>query len=128
QAYGDGLRQAFTIEDADSAKAQSVADRARAGLLDDVILPYDALFGQEKERPADIRGLTSAASAHFERWLRDSSGIARARQPVFIGVHARWLDVIESVHRDLLAEWKDSRLVWLPLQLALTPNQYDEQV
>jgi hypothetical protein len=44
-----------------------------------------------------------------------------------LGVHARWLQIVERVQADLLRQWKDSRLVWLPLQLALTPDQYDEQ-
>ncbi|MDQ3996078.1 MAG: hypothetical protein M3303_03565, partial [Gemmatimonadota bacterium] len=44
-----------------------------------------------------------------------------------LGVHARWMQVVERVHANLLRQWKDSRLVWLPLQLALTPDQYDEQ-
>src|SRR5439155_22497550 len=61
------------------------------------------------------------------RWLRDSSRVATSRQSATESVHTRWLQIIEQVHRDLVAQWKDSRLVWLPLQLALTADQYDEQ-
>jgi hypothetical protein len=74
-----------------------------------------------------IRGLTSIAHAHFARWVRDSSHLAASAQNLALNVHARWLSIIEHVHDELLAQWKDSRLVWLPLQLALTPDQYDEQ-
>ena len=37
------------------------------------------------------------------------------------------LEVIEQAHRSIRAQWRDSRLLWLPLQLALTEEQYDEQ-
>jgi phosphatidylserine/phosphatidylglycerophosphate/cardiolipin synthase-like enzyme len=42
-------------------------------------------------------------------------------------VFDRWLDVIAGVHRALLRQWGDSRLVWLPPQLALAPDELDEQ-
>jgi hypothetical protein len=37
------------------------------------------------------------------------------------------LDVVEDVRAANRKSWGDSRLVWLPLQLALAPEQYDEQ-
>ena len=119
RAYMDALAQAFG--------AESIARRARAGLLDDVLLPYDSCFGRVKTGAGGIRGLTSIAHAHFARWVRDSSHLAASAQNLALNVHARWLSIIEHVHDELLAQWKDSRLVWLPLQLALTPDQYDEQ-
>jgi hypothetical protein len=48
-------------------------------------------------------------------------------QPQLLIAHGRWLGIVERVHAALLNEWKDTRSVWLPLQLALTPDQYDEQ-
>ncbi|MDB4889964.1 MAG: hypothetical protein JWL61_1819 [Gemmatimonadetes bacterium] len=105
----------------------AAATRARAGLLDHVLLPYDTLFGQVKE-PADrIDGLTARAHASFARWLTDSSGLAADVQARVLATHAAWLVSIERVHADLLAQWKDSRFIWLPLTLALAPEQFDEQ-
>ena len=37
------------------------------------------------------------------------------------------MGVVEAIHANLLAQWHDSRLVWLPLQLALRADEYDEQ-
>jgi hypothetical protein len=127
QAYATALARAFASVAGDTARGREVAWRARAGVLDDVLLPYDALFGQVKA-DADIRALTSTAHASFARWLRDSSRVAAQVQPLVLGAHARWLGIVEEVHGALLGEWRDSRSVWLPLQLALAPEQYDEQM
>lgn len=125
RSYRDELTNAFRAAANDWSQANGVTARARAGLLDDVILPYDSLFGQAKD--GGIRSYTASAQTHFVRWLSDSSGVADSMRPGLATVHARWLGVIEGVHANLLAQWRDSRLVWLPLQLALTEEQYDEQ-
>jgi hypothetical protein len=125
RTYRDELATAFRAAVNDSPLGIAITARARAGLLDDVIIPYDSLFGQAKK--GGIRGLTTAAHGRFLHWLRDSSGVPAARQPVVASVHARWLGLIEAVQGNLFAQWRDSRLVWLPLQLALAEDQYDEQ-
>jgi hypothetical protein len=129
RAYAEALARAFGIAAGDTSRAHVVSGRARAGLLDEVIIPYDSLFGQVKSGPGrgGIRSMTSRAQTSFARWVRDSSFIAAAARPAVLSVHARWLEIIERVHATLLDQWEDSRLVWLPLQLALTPDQYDEQ-
>jgi hypothetical protein len=126
-AYDDSLASAFGSAVGLQAAGTRIAARARAGLLDAVLLPYDTLLGQVKA-PADrIDGLTGAAQASFARWLADSSGLPIADQSSARAVHARWLVSVEHVHAALVEQWKDSRFVWLPLQLALAPDQYDEQ-
>jgi hypothetical protein len=125
-AYDAGLARAFGAAVMDSALGARIATRARAGLLDEVLLPFDALFGQVKDEP-QISGLADRAHRSLERWLRDSSGVDPASREAVQRVHARWLGMVERVHQELLDQWKDSRAVWLPLQLALAPEQYDEQ-
>ena len=126
-SYLEGLAEAFRVASANALLGDKIASRARAGLLEDVIIPYDSLFGQVKESEGSIRPLVSRAHAGFVTWLRDSSRVPAAVQPAVAGVHARWLRIIEQVHRNLLLHWRDSRLVWLPLQLALSEEEYDEQ-
>lgn len=125
-AYHAAVAAAFRLAIGDSVVGDRVTVRAREVLLEDVVIPYDALFGQVKS-PAGIDGLGATAQAHFVRWLADSSGLgadARARASTVL---ADWLGIVADVQHALLREWKDSRLVWLPLQLALSPDQFDEQ-
>lgn len=126
RAYDAGLARAFGAAAGDSASGPRIAARARAGLLDHVLLPYDALFGQVKDEP-QIEGLAGNAQHALERWLRDSSGVTTGARDAVLRVNARWLAMVERVHDARLDEWHDSRTVWLPLQLALAPEQYDEQ-
>jgi hypothetical protein len=127
RTYQDGLAQAFRVAAGNQLTGDSLASRARRGLLDLVIIPYDSLFGQVKEHPSSIRPLTGAAQTRFLAWMRDSTRLSPAAQMIAGSAHARWLQVIEAVHANLLAQWGDSRLVWLPLQLALHESEYDEQ-
>jgi hypothetical protein len=125
--YEQALAEAFRIAANDPFVGDSLMRRARRGLLDDVIIPFDSLFGQVKEDEGTIRPLTTHAHANFVVWLRDSAGVRAEEQPAIAAVHARLLGIIEMVHTTLLRQWRDSRLVWLPLQLALTQDEYDEQ-
>jgi len=102
-----------------------IALRARTNLLDLVLLPYDSLFGEVRED--GLRPLTAQAQQRFVAWLRDSSGVAAQNLPTVESAHARWLQIVEAIHENLLDQWGDSRLVWMPLQLALGDDQYDEQ-
>lgn len=128
RSYGEALDRAFaSVPGVGRAAGDRVVDRARAGLLEHVLLPYDSLFGQVKEHSTSIRPLTAMAHERFLAWLRDSSGLGASQLPAAGAVYARWMSVIETLHANLLSQWRDSRLMWLPLQLALTEAQYDEQ-
>ena len=127
RTYHASLEEAFRTVTGNAIIGDRIGDRARAGLLDHVIIPFDSLFGQVKEQESSIRHLTSAAQGSFLTWLRDSLRVSPEQQGRIASVHARWLGVIELAHRGLLRQWRDSRLLFLPLQLALTAEQYDEQ-
>jgi hypothetical protein len=124
-AYYQSLKVAFSL--ALLGDGLRVEAHARGGLLDNVLLPFDTLLGRVKEPGNRIDGLTSNAQERFARWIADSSGVPAERQGYALAIHARWLRSIERAHAALFAQWKDSRFIWLPLQLALTPDQYDEQ-
>src|SRR5690348_6565147 len=112
--YERGLARAFGAAAGDSASGARVAARARAALLDDVLIPYDSLFGQVKDEP-QVAGLTGNAQQSLERWLRDSSGVPANARDAALRVGARWLGMVEQLHDRLLDRWDDdSREVWLP--------------
>ena len=125
--YLGSLKRAFGLARGDSTLGTVVAARARDGLFDAVLVPYDSVFGQAKHHDKTIRNLTSEAQGRFDEWLRDSSAVSPGDRPAVSAVHAKWLEMIAALQRKLLAQAKDSRLVWLPLRLALAPEDYDDQ-
>jgi len=105
----------------------SAARRARIAVLDRVIIPVDSLFGRARE--VDVMRLAAGAAVDFNRWLSDSSGIAPEKRPLAESAFAAWIDAVTPAMRDVVARHRrDSRLVWLPMDLALTFDQYDDQI
>ncbi|MGH7617307.1 MAG: hypothetical protein ACREPM_08780, partial [Gemmatimonadaceae bacterium] len=102
------------------------ARRARLAVLDRIIIPVDSVFGRAKT--VDVNRLAGGATADFERWLSDSSEIAPANQPMAASAFAAWLDAVTPAMRAIVEHQRDSRLVWLPMDLTLTFDQYDEQL
>jgi hypothetical protein len=125
-AYTAAVERAFGIAGGTAQQTRSIARRARQGALAHVLVPFAAIFGQSRDR-SDLRGYTSKAQNTFERWLRDSSDVGSSAWPVLLAVHARWLEAIEKTHAELANEAVDGRAIWLPLQLALAPDELDEQ-
>jgi len=126
RTYFAALSRIFAVATRDSARGDWLARVARAIVLDDFILPYDALFGQVKPDDATSR-LLARARAHFARSLADSSGITPPVQDAVLAAMDQWLAVLHDLARRALHAWGDSRLVWISPALALTPEQYDEQ-
>lgn len=125
RAYAAALERAFGAAAGDTSAGRAIAARARVGLLERVLVPFDAAFG--RPRAGGIGGLTADAHARFSRWLADSSGTPPAARGAVLAVHARWMGVVEHVYDDVAARRRDSRTRWLPLRLALAPEQFDEQ-
>jgi len=117
------LEQLFATT-VDSAHAAAAALRARTAVLDRIIIPVDSVFGRAKH--VDVTRLAGGATVDFDRWLRDSSGIAPARQPATLSAFAAWLHAVTTPMRRIVVQ-RDSRRIWLPMDLALTFDEYDEQ-
>ena len=108
------------------AKGAPVATAAREVALDEVLYPYNRLFGQYK-RPEELWGLVARARERFVARL-DAAGLAGARRDAILDVFEDYLRVLEETR-----EWwvkrleADSRLAWLPFQLVLRDEQHDTQ-
>ncbi|HEX7941321.1 MAG TPA: hypothetical protein VF488_05925, partial [Gemmatimonadaceae bacterium] len=109
----------------DGTERTRAARRARTAVLDRVIIPVDSMFGRVKG--VDVPRLAGGATADFDRWLRDSSGIAPVKQPLAAAAFAAWIDAVTPTMRAIVERHRDSRLIWLPMDLALTLDQYDDQ-
>lgn len=110
----------------DARDCARAAHRARIAVLDRIIIPVDSVFGRVKH--VDVTRLAAGAAADFARWLRDSSGIAPAQRPIAASAFAAWLDAVTPPMRAIVERQRDSRFVWLPMDLALTFDQYDDQI
>jgi hypothetical protein len=125
RAFHDGLDRVFSEAGAAEAGPR-VAAAARRILLEQVLLPYDRLLGQRKD-PDGLGEFVASASAAFAGWLLRDGHVADAQIPGVTYAFQGLMDIAEAVRRDQRERWDDSRLVWLPLQLALREEQYDTQ-
>jgi hypothetical protein len=127
RVYNASLQRAFSIALHDTTLGAIAAKRARAGLLTYMLIPFDAQFGRPKDQQYDLSGLTDEVKADFRTWLTDSLTTSNDLRLAAATVHDQWLTSIVAVHRFISKRWDDSRRVWLPMQLALTPEEHDDQ-
>jgi hypothetical protein len=111
----------------DTALGHPVARQAEAIVFDRVILAYNRVFGQYKSHNS-LLGLGGAAHDEFEAWLQAQDGLAAAQRTAALGVFDRWLTVLDQLRAQFsLDSSNDTRLIWLPMQLAIRPDQHDQQ-
>jgi hypothetical protein len=132
-AYHREMELAFSIAlDACQADCERtpagirVATQARHVLLHSVLYPYNRLLGQHK-RQDTTREFALHARGSFGRWLVQHMSISADGIEATLHVFQRLLDFTEDARARNRAEYGDSRLVWLPLQLALQPHEYIEK-
>ncbi len=120
------LARAFTLAAGDEAAGRELARLARHVVLDEILMPYDGLLGRQRSRDG-LGDLSIAARGRFARAAARPGLIAAERTEEVLWVFQRLTDIIEGVRRTAAREWDDPRLVWLPLQYGLLPEQHDEQ-
>jgi hypothetical protein len=107
-------------------RSDDVARFARQAMLEDVVVPIDSLFGQAKAS-RDLGPLVGAARSRFARTLADSGRLTTAARSAALATFDAWSAGVVAAYDDLLNDAGDSRLVWLPLEIALTPRQFNDQ-
>lgn len=122
----DGSAPPSTTPVASTSLGRRVADEARQVLLDEVLLPYDRLLGQDKQDDTTLPFVALARGA-FLRWLHVSSGVTPDAMTPTLSVFSELLAITEAMRAEAHREWGSARYVWLPLQLALRPGAYDSQ-
>lgn len=127
RGYDDAIVRTFAAGSGETTTARRIAEHARAIVLGRVLLPIDSLFGQAKEDPRNLGPLVHGAEAAFARWLSDSADVPAPRQADLARAFAGWMDAVTAVYERMLSDAGDSRLVWMPLELALHPDQFDDQ-
>ncbi len=103
-----------------------VSNEARRVLLNEVLLPYDRLLGQDKKDDT-LEPFAILARGALLRWLHVSSGVPREAVAPTLAVFAELLDVVDKARAEGTREWGSARYTWLPLQFALRPEEHDSQ-
>ena len=133
EAYHQALEQAFslaatgTVDGAPgSGLGPSVSDTARRILLDELLIPYDRDLGQIR-RPGVLEALRNRTAQRFRAWLDQDGRVPTERRVAVAGVYRALLATVQAMADSTQARWVDSRMTWLPLQLALRPEEHDTQ-
>jgi hypothetical protein len=130
----DAMDRAFSLAmvPADSGAAGSTppgvatATSARDILLREVLIPYDRLLGQLKEDDT-TREFAVLARGQFVRWLSVIGKVSGTQADAALAVFTEYAEMAEAARAAAARAWGDSRSVWVPLQLALQPEQHDTQ-
>ena len=120
------LERTFRIAAANDSIGSRMATIARRILLYQVILPYNSLLGQKKKKD-ELVELGIAAHGRFSREAVKSGLLAGPAMEPVLYVFQRLTGIMEQERAKAAKQWDDPRLVWLPLQYALLPEQYDDQ-
>ena len=134
RAYHAELTRAFSIAasgrsippGASTPEGELAAATARQSLRDHLLYPYDRLLGQWKTKTT-LAGLAAYARGHFAREVVSLTSLPPEREAELLQVFGEVLEAIMAVEREQRQRWGDSRLVWLPLQLGLRPEDHDTQ-
>lgn len=103
-----------------------MGQQARRVLLDEVLLPWDRLLGQDKDDDT-LDPFVILARGAFLRSLHVSREVPPEAIPAALSVFAELLDIVDGARAEATREWGHSRYAWLPLQFALHPEDHDTQ-
>lgn len=105
---------------------EEAAKMARVILLDEVLFPYNRLLGAHKKKDT-TDDLAFAAMEKFTEWAEDSPVVPTDRVQAARHVFQAVLYAVEDARAQAREWWGDDRLVWIPLQYGLLPQEHDTQ-
>jgi hypothetical protein len=123
RAFHDAMRRAFAIAADDAVAGAVLARESRKILLEQILLPYDQLLGRKKHHDT-LAEYAMAARGRFGRWVAASGVVPGSRTGAVMFVFQRLTELLDHLRSRAATEWDDPRLVWLPLQYGLLPEEY----
>ena len=124
--FRSALAEAF-LNAAPAGPATETATRlACEALLSELILPYNRLLGQRKERHV-FDELAARARVEFARKLTLAGGSRREGRSGAEAVFAKTVEIVRGIVESAREDYGDGRMVFIPLQLALLPEDHDTQ-
>jgi hypothetical protein len=112
--------------DRTTATTDSLTAHARLVLLEQVLIPFDRRLGSFRSDDV-IQTFIDRSKAEFTAWAVRSSLVPGSRRGEVISAYARLTDIVKEAHSAEHQRWHDSRLMWIPLQLALRPEEHETQ-
>ena len=116
---------ALGVEPGDS-RAGELTRRARQILLQEVVLPANHDFGRLRREPL-FDALRRRAARRFADSVALPPLVPEPSRDAVLAAYEGWLGVIGEVVRGARKRWDDSRLIWIPFQFALRPEEHDTQ-
>ena len=107
-------------------EGQVVSIEAKKIILERILYPYNRLLGQKKNTDTILQ-YSVTARGKMARWLTLSDMVPENRIDAVRFVFQQIIRIIEDNRAYSAKVWMDTRLVWLPLQYALLPEQHDKQ-
>jgi hypothetical protein len=126
RAFHTQLERIFTLASGTPSAGHELSRRCREIVLEEILLPYNRMLGRKKRKDT-LHAFSVAARGRFSRWVAATGEIPTGRGEPVLFAFQRLTEFREAVRRRAAGEWDDPRPVWLPLQYALLPEDYDEQ-
>ena len=105
---------------------EELARRGRRIVLDHILYPFNRMLGQRKNKEA-FQSLAMHARGNWARELSRLDNLPPDRALVAMDVFDQWIEILRRVQGNQATRWRDSRVLWLPLQFGLRPEEHDTQ-
>ena len=126
RAFHSHMERIFTLASGIPSVGRELSRECREILLDEILLPYNRMLGRKKKKDT-LQSFNVAARGRFGGRVAASGKVPSGRVEHVMFAFQQLTEILEVVRRRAAKEWDDPRLVWLPLQYALLPEDYDEQ-
>jgi len=103
-----------------------ISEAARTALLDELIFPHNRLLGQRKEKGV-FDELAARARVAFTRRVVLGWGWSFDRIEPAEQVFAQLVEIVRDNVVISEGEWGDDRMVWIPIQYGILPEDHDTQ-
>jgi hypothetical protein len=127
--FSEIVGESSTVGDDSAAVAgDKLATIAEWAILEQILVPFNRLFGQVK-KPFSLDGYKQNALSSFVNYVGQDPRIAgKDKKDLCKKVFVRITDKISEIAIRAKERWGDTRLVWLPLNYGLRLDQYDSQI
>jgi hypothetical protein len=126
RSFHGHMEQVFTLAAGTTSAGRELSRGAREILLAEILLPYNRNLGRKKRKDT-LQSFNVAARGRFGGLVAATGQVPSDRADHVMFAFQQLTEILEVVRRRAAKEWDDPRLVWLPLQYALLPEDYDEQ-